>query len=96
MSSQPPDSPAPAVEPKIEMEIKAEEPTIPESNATPAEPIPNTEAQAPIEAPAPASTSMPPPTPTKGITAGGLTKKDFEIMNGILMRLTNYRDEEYV
>jgi len=29
-------------------------------------------------------------------TGGGLSKKDFEIMTGILHRITNYRDQECV
>ncbi|KAH6721376.1 hypothetical protein BKA61DRAFT_467254 [Leptodontidium sp. MPI-SDFR-AT-0119] len=90
MSSQPPEDPAPAVETKIETEIKAEELAVPKNNPTLAEPTPN-----PQEAPASAPDSVPPPTPTKDTaTAAGLTKKEFEIMNGILQRLTNYRDEE--
>lgn len=92
MSSQPPEDPAPAVETKIETEIKAEELAVPKNNPTLAEPTPN-----PQEAPASAPDSVPPPTPTKDTaTAAGLTKKEFEIMNGILQRLTNYRDEECV
>lgn len=90
MSSQPPEDTAPAVEPKVETEIKAEEVVVSENNATPAEASPNPEAPASGSATA----SVPPPTPTKETTAGGLTKKDLETMNGILHRLTNYRDEE--
>ena len=92
MSSQAPVDTAPAVEPKIETEIKAEETIVPENNATVAEPSPSPEAPASGSATA----SVPPPTPLKETMAGGLTKKDFEAMNGILHRLTNHRDEEYV
>ena len=92
MSSQVPEDSAPASDPKIEAEIKAEETLVPENNATVAEPSPSLEAPASGSATA----SVPPPTPLKEAMAGGLTKKDFEAMNGILHRLTNYRDEEYV
>ncbi|KAH7369930.1 hypothetical protein BKA65DRAFT_8698 [Rhexocercosporidium sp. MPI-PUGE-AT-0058] len=92
MSSLPPKDPAPALETKIETGSKAEEPAVPENNATPTEPTPNPDAEAP--APASALASVPPPTPTKETTAVGLTKKEYEIMNSILHRLTNYRDEE--
>ncbi len=94
MSSQPPDGPAPVgqikdeAQVKPEEHIKAEDP-ISESHATPAESISN-----PSEAPT--STSLPAtaPIPSKEATTVGFTKKDFEIMNGILHRLTNYRDQE--
>jgi chromatin structure-remodeling complex subunit RSC1/2 len=33
---------------------------------------------------------------SKYVSGTTLTKKDFEVMTGILHRLTNYRDKEYV
>ncbi|KAL2072320.1 hypothetical protein VTL71DRAFT_11663 [Oculimacula yallundae] len=93
-SSQSPEDTAPAKETKIETEIKLEEPIVPQNNATSTEPtpIPITTTDAP--APNPAPESGPPPTPIKGDKAGGLTKKDYENMSGILHRITNHLDEE--
>ncbi|CZS92661.1 related to member of RSC complex [Rhynchosporium graminicola] len=90
MPSQPREENAPPVETKIETEGKAEEPTVPENNATPTEPLPTSEASAPPSAPA----SAPTPAPMKESAAAGLTKKDYEIMTGILHRITNHLDDE--
>lgn len=69
---------------KTEAQIKAEMPS--ESNATTAQPTMGTH-----------DTSMATSTPGPSRrTPIGLSKKEYEIMNGILHRLTNYRDEEYV
>ncbi|KAK6582603.1 hypothetical protein PZA11_005011 [Diplocarpon coronariae] len=83
MSSQPPDGPAPGVSTGGSSRVEPEA-------LTQAEETRSTATRA-----VPPSTTVASPAQADTIGAPAvLSKKDFEIMSGILMRLTNYRDED--
>lgn len=74
--------------PGLSIEVKEEGSVVPENNVAAPESLP---ADA---TPTPAIPAIATPTPTPAAT--GLSKELAELMNGIVRRLTEYQDEEYV